>query len=206
MTTGINAIQYFPPSDFEPKLVRDHIVRSLYADSLQALKERKVIILQAAPGFGKQSLLAYIHQKSHGKKIWLTLTAKDNNKSIFIEKLTKSLALSQIQLSEYEALNLQRSSADDIAYIIAKAISDKGKVTFFFAGIHHLKQSFIKTLLAALLHTTGHQVRFLMSCNHNHSLNIASLAIDNQVHYINNPSLRFSANEALTVINKDRKG
>lgn len=203
MTTGINAIQYFPPSDFEPKLVRDHIVRSLYADSLQALKERKVIILQAAPGFGKQSLLAYIHQKSHGKKIWLTLTAKDNNKSIFIEKLTKSLALSQIQLSEYEALNLQRSSADDIAYIIAKAISDKGKVTFFFAGIHHLKQSFIKTLLAALLHTTGHQVRFLMSCNHNHSLNIASLAIDNQVHYINNPSLRFSANEALTVINKD---
>ena len=106
------------PSDFEPKLARGHINRTLYADTLQVMKERKVIILQAPPGFGKHSLLAHLFRKTSGVKIWLTMTAKDNDSSIFIAKLTQGLALSKIHLSAYEAMNLQRSSADDIADII----------------------------------------------------------------------------------------
>ena len=113
----------FLPSDFEPKLARGHINRALYAESLQALKERKVVILQAPPGFGKHSLLAHVYAKSQGVKIWLTISKKDNDKTTFIEKLTSALALSNIHLSEYEALNLHRSSEEDIAYIISKTLS-----------------------------------------------------------------------------------
>jgi LuxR family maltose regulon positive regulatory protein len=194
----------FLPSDFEPKLARGHIQRALYAESLQALKERKVVILQAPPGFGKHSLLAHVYAKSQGVKIWLTINKKDNDKATFIEKLTRALALSNIHLSDYEALNLHRSSEDDIAYIIAKTLSDKENTTFFVDGIHHLKHAFIKNLLAALLINSGHQVRFLMSSKKNHALNIASLAIDNQVHYINTNLLRFNPSEALKLIHYDK--
>lgn len=199
----MKTVHPFLPSDFEPKLARGHINRALYAESLQALKERKVVILQAPPGFGKHSLLAHVYAKSQGVKIWLTINKKDNDKTIFIEKLTRALALSNIHLSEYEALNLHRSSEDDIAHIISKTLSDKENTTFFIDGIHHLKHSFIKNLLAALLISSGDQVRFLMSSKKNHSLNIASLAIDNQVHYFNTHSLRFSPTEALKLIHFD---
>jgi ATP/maltotriose-dependent transcriptional regulator MalT len=197
----MNTTHPFLPSDFEPNLARGHIVRTLYTESLQALNERKVVILQAPPGFGKQSLLSYAYKKSHGIKIWLRFSEKDDDKPVFINKLLHALALSQIQLSNYEAQNLQRSSADEAAYLIAKVLADRGKVTFFFAGIHHLTHPFIKTLLAALLLGTGQKIRFMMSCNQNHALSIASLTIDNQVHYINNQSLKFSTREALKLIN-----
>jgi len=197
----MNTPHPFLPSDFEPKLARGHIIRTLYTESLQALKERKVVILQAPPGFGKQSLLSYIYKKSHGIKIWLRFSEKDDDKCVFINKLLHALALSQIQLSDYEAQNLQRSSPNDIAYLISKVLADREKVTFFLAGIHHLTHPFIKTLLAALLLSTGQRVRFIMSCNQNHALSISSLAIDNQVHYINTQSLKFSTSEALKVIN-----
>ena len=195
----------FLPSDFEPKLARGHINRALYAESLQALKERKVVILQAPPGFGKHSLLAHVYAKSQGVKIWLTINKKDNDKTTFIEKLTSALALSSIHLSEYEALNLHQSSEEDIAYIISKTLSNNENTTFFMDGIHHLKQSFIKKLLAALLISSGDQVRFMMSSKKNHSLNIASLAINNQVHYINAHSLRFNPTEALKLIQFDKE-
>lgn len=191
---------HFIPSDFEPNQARGHIHRALYSESRQALKERKVVILQAPPGFGKQSLLSHAYANTNGVRIWLTINKKDNDKATFIEKLTTALAVSQIHLSDYEALNLHNSSEDEIAYIISKTLSDKEKTTFFIDGLHHLKHSFIKNFLAVLLLSSSNQVRFMMSSNQNHDLNIASLAIDNQIHYINSPALQFSLSEALEVI------
>jgi len=195
----------FAQKEFKPKSTKGLMIRALYSESLRALKENKVIILQAPPGFGKQSLASYLHKKTNGLVIWITFTAKDNDPSIFIRKLTHALALSDIHLSPYEATHLQNTTEEDVAYIISQALLGINDVTFFFNDTHHLQHTFINTLLSVLLLNTTNSVRFLLSSIFPHSLNITSLAIHNQIHYVNIDTLRFNQTEATSLIGSSHK-
>ena len=195
----------FAQKEFKPKSTKGLMIRALYSESLRALKENKVIILQAPPGFGKQSLASYLHKKTNGLVIWITFTAKDNDPSIFIQKLTHALALSDIHLSPYEATHLQNTTEEDVAYIISQALLGINDVTFFFNDTHHLQHTFINTLLSVLLLNTTNSVRFLLSSIFPHSLNITSLAIHNQIHYVNIDTLRFNQTEATSLIGSSHK-
>ena len=144
-------------------------------DSLMSAFETKadtgqVILLQAAPGYGKSTTLAqWLFQKKQQleKVAWLTLDPKENELKRFVTYLTCAVnaADPDLALSALDALDKEQSP-QDVFHLLLNGISQSQDVIYLgLEGIHHLDQAPVLDMLEQLILYPPAQLRlYLTTC------------------------------------------
>ena len=129
-----------------------------------------VILLQAAPGYGKSTTLAqwlYQNKQQQENVAWLTLDPKENDLKRFITYLVCAIntASPSLALSSLQALD-NGQSPQDIFHLLLNDISQSESVIHLaLDGIHYLENAPVQDLLEQLVLYPPAQLRlYLTSC------------------------------------------
>ncbi|EPZ16274.1 hypothetical protein M622_13680 [Thauera terpenica 58Eu] len=185
-----------------PRLTRTTVRRDAAIALLESGQERALTLLDTPAGFGKTTLLTAWHEQlSREGRVtaWLTLDQDDNDKTRFVEYLTKAFIMAFRNLTEDspEFDNVGRILSEKIQLTsILNAVQELGReVTLILDDYDKISDPAVHDLLGFLLQYIPANLHIVVACRAAPPLPLAILRARDQLVEINVEALRFSIEE-----------
>ena len=100
-----------------PQLLDGSILRSTLVETLEDSAERRVVLVSAAPGYGKTTALAQWMQRSSRPIGWINLDERDNDPVVLLSYVATALdRIEELSQDTFEALSSATASVDGLVF------------------------------------------------------------------------------------------
>lgn len=185
-----------------PRLTRTPVRRDAATALLDSGQKRALTLLDTPAGFGKTTLLTAWHEQlSREGRVtaWLTLDQDDNDKTRFVEYLTKAFIMAFRNLTDDspEFDNVGKILSEKIQLTsILNAVQELGReVTLILDDYDKISDPAVHDLLGFLLQYIPANLHIVVACRAAPPLPLAILRARDQLVEINVEALRFSIEE-----------
>ncbi|WP_158595833.1 LuxR C-terminal-related transcriptional regulator [Oleomonas cavernae] len=185
-------------------LPREH----LYQGFLKPMTPLSLMIIVAAAGSGKSTVMAHVHQQlaeSGTRTSWLTLDAEDNEPSVFATYLISTLQRSTPGIGEREAELLRGNMARDMRGIFASIIGELSEIAeptaLFLDDFHHISHPAIIEFIDRLAASHPSSLKLVIASREQPPLSLSKRRLDGSLVELGQNALRFSHAEAFELLN-----
>lgn len=185
-------------------LRREH----LYQGLLTPQTPLSLMIIIAAAGSGKSTIMAHVHQHfrdSGARMSWLTLDAEDNEPSVFATYLISTLQRALPGFGEREAELLRGNLARDIRDLLAAVLSEMSEISaptaLFLDDFHHITHPVITDFIDRLIANHPPSLKLVIASRSQLHLSLSKRRLDGSLLELGQQELRFSHTEAFELLN-----
>ena len=207
--TGATPTPPTPSTKYRPPVpTRSLVVRDRLTDVLRAGGRRRCVLIQAPSGFGKTTLAAQWREKLSADGVavgWLTIDEDDNNVVWFLSHLLELIRRMRPTLAATLGQALDERGDDAVRYFLTTLIDEihaKGDpVAVVIDDWHRVSDPETTAALAFLLEHGCHHLRIIVTSWSRGGLPVSKLRIADELVEIDSDSLRFSVDEARSLLN-----
>lgn len=192
---------------YAPRPRSAHLVRPHLLAALDAGLDRKLILVAAAAGFGKTTLLAeWSSQRMDDDVCWVSLDEGDNDPVRFLSYLTAAIQLRrpQVGVELLAALQSPQPPMVDNALraLINQVASVPQRLILILDDYHAIENSAVHAAVTFLLDYLPPQMTLILLTRADPPLPLARLRAKNDLLEVRADALRFSEGEAYEFLNR----
>jgi LuxR family transcriptional regulator, maltose regulon positive regulatory protein len=185
-----------PPAKLTPPAAQDsQVTRAALVDRIARAAGIRLVLIHAAAGFGKTTLMAQLLGRFRQDGIgtgWLTLDPSDNDASRFLASLTAAAA-------SFAKPSRAKEAPVNILELLAR---HDEPFALFLDDFESLQPASVLALVRTLLDGLPHGARLVIGSRNLPDLSIARLRARGQVLEIDADALRFSADETVDLFRR----
>jgi LuxR family transcriptional regulator, maltose regulon positive regulatory protein len=191
---------------YNPRLRSSHVSREALLASLNTGLERKLILIAAAAGFGKTTLIAdWSHQHSE-QTSWLSLEDGDNDPTRFLSYMIAAVQTRYPQIGQELIAALQSPqppAIDNVLPILINQIAAlRERLILVLDDYHVIETPAIHTALTFLLEHLPQHMTIVLLTRADPPLPLARLRAKNDLLELRAAALRFSPEDAARFLNE----
>jgi len=182
-----------------PRPRPDHLSRARLLSQLEAGLTKRLVLVSAAPGYGKTTLLASFAHKATLPLVWYQLDSVDNDPTVFLHYLIEGLRRTFPHLGQ-GALNLlddRQAQIERVLMVFLNEVTASLEKDFMLIleDYHCITNPEIHRILDFLLEHQPPQMHFLISTRVEPPLSLARLRAHGDLVELRTQDLRFTSDE-----------
>jgi LuxR family maltose regulon positive regulatory protein len=194
-----------------PVLLPGLVARMALLEHLDRVLDRRLAVISAPAGFGKTTLLSQWCQSARARGIdiaWLSLGARENEPGRLIDYIIGALAKVSDQIVETLPAIVAASPNLPVDVIVTRLVNGisswRRDLVLVIDDVHFLEDPEIGSVLDALLSYAPPNFRMLLATRGSVPVKVATLRMRDLVVRIDEASLRFTLDEAMSFLNESR--
>jgi LuxR family maltose regulon positive regulatory protein len=191
----------------EIPLLRDNIIKrerlcALISESV----DQQVILISAAAGFGKTTLLCQWANREENKVVWFSIDENDNDESCFFTYFIRTLQQLNPMIGDTSLNLLQTPQPPQFESVIIILLNEIHKlednITLILDDYHHISSARINQLINFLIDHLPKNMRIIISSRSDPNLPIARWLSQDKLIEIRAADLAFNNDESDLLFNK----
>jgi LuxR family maltose regulon positive regulatory protein len=191
-----------------PVLLPSLVARGALLDQLDRVMDRRLAVVSAPAGFGKTTLISQWCQRAHARGIdiaWLSLGERENETGRLIDYIVGALARVSDKIVATLPAIVAASPSLPMDVIVTRLVNGIGAwrrdLVLVIDDVHFLADPEIGSVLDALLTYAPANFRMLLATRGSVPVKVATLRMRDLVVRLDEASLRFSLDEAVSFLN-----
>jgi LuxR family maltose regulon positive regulatory protein len=185
---------------YVPRVRASHVERATLLAKLDAALDRKLIVIAAAAGFGKTSLVAAWAAQQHDRSCWLALDDGDNDPIRFLAYFVAAIQTRRPHLGAELLAALQSPQPPPVEHALSTLINQLAitpdRLLIILDDYHVIHNTAIHTALAFLLDHLPPNITLVLLSRIDPPLALARLRARGELLEVRAEELRFSPEEA----------
>lgn len=191
---------------FIPPLQKEHVKRQRITDRLKNYETGKLVVISAAAGFGKTSLLSEWGNSNDASVAWFSLDKTDNDPNRFLYCLISALQTLDIGIGEPFPWHIQTPSIElPLTALVNSLTEQKRPLSLVLDNYQVIMEQQIHDGVFFLINNAPPWFQIVISSRTNIPLQLSSLRSRQRLTEIKTDELRFTFQESINLFNKTMK-